>query len=525
MTNTEKNVHLFNEFVFKRFINVGILNSANVDRLMFKNQHFIEFINEDIVKHIYPDIKKMAPSPETNHNKYVKWLINTFYVAPQSFLYNRQNATLNNIKNVPFKNDNLFELLNAYKYKIKKILIFPLFIYNHKQFQYILKKMFAFLEDQGLKQDYFKETSGFTVNLHISEYFNKILNIVKSKSAKISKTIIMDKMTFNKEDELQDSVRKSKTIHKTTGGKSLKGGDNQLKNIILEKLERYIDIRDITEDIDVDINNTKTPYCSKRYAILFLLRVLSYIKNGHTDDGNNDHQPPFTVDKEVKQYLKKLRDDEDIVINKIPEIAKENKKNIALMNKLLDDIVELIQNDEKNAEKNAEKNVENNAEKNAEKNGGNNVTQKLKENYNNMKIAIKNGFNKTKRKTLNFIYKTKMTKYKHKILKDINNIFYDSFKKMIDDHFTILADDIANGKLSKREVVVFFSKLTIGTFITGHITCSFLINFLGFIFTEIPSLFLFSIGKIPIVLTVQAVSCISSCLLVIQLFYFYSHNR
>ena len=118
-----------------------------------------------------------------------------------------------------------------------------------------------------------------------------------------------------------------------------------------------------------------------------------------------------------------------------------------------------------------------------------------------------------------------MTKYKHKILKDINNIFYDSFKKMIDDHFTILADDIANGKLSKREVVVFFSKLTIGTFITGHITCSFLINFLGFIFTEIPSLFLFSIGKIPIVLTVQAVSCISSCLLVIQLFYFYSHNR
>jgi len=532
MTKTEKNVKLFNDFIFKRFITIGILDSANVDRLMFKNQHFVEFINKDIVKYIYPEIKKTAPSPEKNHNKYIKWLIDKFYIEPKSFLYNTQNAILNNIKNAPFENNNLFEILNTYKYKIKKIFIFPLFSHNNIQFQYILKKMFAFLEEHGLKEDYFKETYGFTINLHINEQFNKILNIVKKRSKYIGKTIIVDKVTFDKEDELQDSIRNSKNTDKDD--KSLKGGSCHLKTIILEKLERYIDIRDITEDTEVNINNTKTPHGSKRHAIVFLLRVIAYIKNKDTSvkyDFSDvqkikeikelEVEMPHTsikMDKVVKTYLKKLRHDDEIIINEIPEIAKENKKNVALINKLLNNIVDLIENVEKNLEKSGGNNV-------TEKSGGNNVTQKLKKTYNKMKIGIKNMFNKTKRKALNLLYKLKMSKYKHKILKDINNIFYYSFEKMVDDQFTLLADDIANGKLSKRDVMIFFSKTTIGTFIAGNVTCTSLLNFMGYIFTELPSLFLFSIGKIPIYLTIQTVSCISSSLIAMQLFYFYSYGR
>jgi hypothetical protein len=547
MEKIVKNIKLLTHFLFKRFMNVGILNSASVDRLMFKNQLFIEFINEKIVEHIYPEIKNERK--KMSENSFTNLLVKTFYTfkkPSKSILlnlihfFNVKNATLNNIKNVPFKNENLFELLNSYKYKIKKILIFPFFIYNHIQLQYILRKMHLLLNKYSLLDDYNRKTYGFTMDLHISSTFKRVMTILKHKP--IDKMVLVNNEMLDVEDSAIDMQQ---TSGEQIAAKTAKKGGGmaapapaparsvfttkRLKYIIMDKLERYIDIRDINAKNGIfqqNLENEKSPYFTKLHAIYFLMRAIIYFEDSKMEHPKDVKQidseflhkkiglkEKLNINEEIAKYLETLKDDDNIVINNIPSIIEQNTYYTKIINELIERLVEL-------APSSAASNIKNGGGGGGG-DGSNSKSRKIMDKIKNAYSELKNRTKKIKNATKNYIYlRFISSKQKLKFLHEINQIFYYSFEKMIDENFEKIESDLQNGEISKKRIVGFLAKTTISTFMVSHITCSFFVNFIGFISKEVPSLFLFSIGTIPINLTVQAVSCISGFVIMAQLFYF-----
>jgi hypothetical protein len=535
MENTVKNIKLLSDFFYKRFINVGILQSANVDRLMFKNQLFIEFINEDIVDLIYPEIKKNRE--KMKKKSFVELLSRTVYTLEKPSktiilnliqFFNAKNAILNNIKNVPMKNQHLFELLNAYKYKIKKILIFPFYIYNHVQIQYIMKSQFRFLQEHSLIDEYNKSTFLFTTDLHIGTTFKKSKALIKPiiEKQQLDPIVKVDEKMMWKEDELLDASTTKNNHNHLTGGSRSKYTTKRLKYIIMEKLERYIDTRDIIAKngiFYIDKENVKSPNYTKRYAIFFLMRAIIYFQSQENSNStvrnekyimehvkkHENNQLPKMVGIELRdeldmnivisQYLETGLNGKELVINHIPVVIEQNKYYVEIINKLLDRLLKFVPKRVKGGV------------------SGGGITERIRLGYKELKKRTRRVRRGVKD---SFYLQFVSSSDKRQFLNEINRVFYYSFEKMIDEFFECLNNDLETGEISEQKVVTFFAKIGVSTFMVGHITCSFLSNFVTFVSTEVPSLFLFSLGRIPIVLSVQAVSCISGLMLISELFYF-----
>lgn len=102
----------------QRTLNPGMLNTGSVDRILFRNHLFIPFFNKNVIYKIQGSIPKIENMMENiaegivgiaEHDK--KQTIGEMIT---STVFNRTNLIFNDIKNIPFENDTLFELFNIY---------------------------------------------------------------------------------------------------------------------------------------------------------------------------------------------------------------------------------------------------------------------------------------------------------------------------------------------------------------------------------------------------------------------------
>ena len=109
-------------FFAKRFLDPGILTSI-ADRLLFKNQTYIAYINDDLVQAIYPEVFELDRSTWDQRKRMISYAM----IVPKlgQFVWDKtlsyKNMMLNSIRNVPFKIEynSLFEVQCLYKYNIK----------------------------------------------------------------------------------------------------------------------------------------------------------------------------------------------------------------------------------------------------------------------------------------------------------------------------------------------------------------------------------------------------------------------
>jgi hypothetical protein len=603
--NAYKKTRMIANFIKERFLRTDIL-SAEIDRLLFRNQEFIQFVNTAITDGIYSEMKEKKNIDKSTLNN----LFNAASYVPGlnilKMLYERgfsfRNGLFNDIKNVPFSNNALFELFNTYKYQVKKVYANPLNVARHHQLRYFLKVINSFLTTNDLMNKYRTEMVNFGLYKHteeekilineievsdlltnsvITNVLNDGVNIIGNDFGDVdSDDEVSDVNDDDDDDEVGDDdddsdddddyddqegglkTRKYKQNHKnhkinTRKYTKIVGGignaKERVKDIIIQKINKYIDISDIQDmykrkywsgnhgPINVASKNY-APHYTKKETIIFLVRTIIYfkilenkenkeiilyddkkiqlsvaiqnikdIKDISSNDilgwvGISENAIYDLIDNGLPEYLKTINVNKysPIIINDTSGVSLELERQTEIIKKLLETLASFRDVKYINGHRmHVGGAIPNMGIKS-------NIEEKLK------------GVTRFSSNILNNMYAATHRDY----MIIIRNAFYYSHEAMIDNQFKKLTDAIKTDNADKSvktvhkdEVVEFFTKLTWSTLKLGHFTCSSFSNFLSMRIKELTFLTMFTVHNVAISLGYQALNCFVSFLIMSYVFW------
>ena len=329
----------------------------------------------------------------------------------------------------------------------------------------------------------------------------------------------------------------------------------RLKNIILQKINKYIDIEDLieinhyeqmnsvsNEQTKMIFEKSSTAYFTKKEAIYFLLTVLHFYDFTYPDDQNKplsdvetyvkqelllynitdinhqlDTNIPDLIRNGIPEYLKNINDPyADIVFNKIPGVSDVLLKQHGIITQLIDKIIVKI-----------DKAIQINKQKTKGGKFGDTFRSIWGKTKNAISQLGKSASNATRRfgqhvGNMTFNLTAINTGAE---LANIEKIFKKSYDTMIDNKFENLKTDLTRNFISKDIIIKFTECLTWPTLMVGHFTCSSLANFISFLDAQQLTVTLFTIAlsgghSLPAQMGIQTISCFTSFAIIGQFLYF-----